>query len=168
MNIKTIQFIHSKLVQPSFIQTLNGPNPFTWCSEVFPYTVPAGYWLGIVDMQLGSKFTDGGPGARASLLVLNNVAIVPDNVGIQSYRIPLVIPPGTVLSADVINNDSEQQWMSSVINGLLVPKIDGQDWREAFAFMFQPAGSVTIPPIQIPPVSVTIPPMTGTITLSAA
>ena len=167
MIVKAVQWIHSKLVQPSVIQTLNGPNGFTWCTELFPYTVPAGYWLGITDMQLGSKFTDGGAGSRASMLVLQNVTIVPDNVGMQSFRVPLVIPPGTVLTADLINNDAEQQWMNSVITGLLVPKLAGQDWRDAFAFMFQPAGdvTVTVPPIQIPPVSVNIPPMTGTIEL---
>lgn len=167
MTIKTIQFIHSKLVQPSTIQSLSGPNSFTWCSEVFPYTVPAGFWLGITDMQLGSKFTDGGANQRASMLVLNNVTSVPDNVGIQSFRIPLVIPPLTVLTADLINNDAEQQWMNSVITGLLVPKLEGQTWQEAFAFMFQPAGAVTVnvPPIEIPPVTVTMPAMTGIINL---
>ena len=135
--MRIVQFMHSKLVPPSTIHSLSGTNPYTWCSEVFPYVVPAGYWLGVVDMQLGSKFTDGGPGSRASMLVLNNVASVPDNVGIQSYRIPLVVPPGVELTANLINNDAEQQWMNSVITGLLVPKIPGQDWREAFAFMFR-------------------------------
>jgi hypothetical protein len=168
MVIKTMQFIHSKLVQPNFIQTLSGTNGFTWCSGVFPYTVPSGFWLGITDMQLGSKFTDGGAGARASMLVLNNVVSVPDNAGPMHFRVPLVIPSGTVLTADIINNDVEQQWMNSVITGLLVEQVAGQTWQDAFSFLFQPSGSVTIPPIQIPPVSVNIPSLTGTINLSAA
>lgn len=161
--IKTIQFMHSKLVQPSTIQSLSGANGFTWATGTFPYTVPAGYWLGIIDMQIGSKFTDGGPGARASMLVLNNVASVPDNVGIQTFRIPLVVPAGIVLTADLINNDSEQQWMNSVITGLLVPVVAGQTWQDAFSFMFQPAGAVNV---TVPPVTVTMPPMTGTINLA--
>lgn len=136
MNVKLIQWIHSKLVQPNTICSLSGANGFTWCTEIFPYTVPAGHWLGIVDAQLGSKFTDGGTGARASMLVLNNVLSVPDNAAALHFRVPLVIPAGITLTADIINNDAEQQWMNSVITGILVPKIEGQDWRDAFAFLF--------------------------------
>lgn len=160
MVIKIVQFKHSKLVQPNTIHSLNGENPYAFISDLFPYVVPAGFWIGILDMDLGSKFTDGGPGARASMLVLNNMATVPDNVGIKSYRVPLVAPPGVTLTADLINNDAEQQWMTSTINGILVPKIEGQDWREAFAFLFQPAGH------PVAPIRVEMPRMTGTIDLS--
>lgn len=138
MNIKTVQWLHSKLVQPSTIQSLNGANSFTWCTEIFPYTVPAGFWLGIIDAQLGSKFTDGGAGARASMLVIHNVLSVPDNNGPLHLRVPLVIPPGITITADIINNDAEQQWMNSIITGLLVEQIPGQTWRDAFVFLFAP------------------------------
>lgn len=136
MTIQTIQWIHTRLVQPAVIEYLDGPNSFTWCSAVFPYVVPKDYWLGIVDMQVGSKFTDGGPWQRASMLVLDNVGSVPDNVGFQSFRVPLVVPPGTCLRAKLINNDAEQQWMNSAITGLLVPKLIDQTWQDAFAFLF--------------------------------
>ena len=134
--MRIVQFKHTKLVPPATIQTLNGSNTYAHCSDLFPYLIPADKWLGIVDMQIGSKFTDGGENHRASMLVIHNVASVPDNVGICSFRIPLVVPGGVTLTADLINNDAEQQWMTSTINGILVPKIDGQDWRDAFSFLF--------------------------------
>lgn len=140
MTVQCVQWIHSKLVAAATIQDLAGPNPFTWCSELFPYVVPSGYWLGIVDMALSSKYTDGpspmGGSAIASYLALSNVVSVPDNVGYNSFKVPLVVPEGKTLNAQIINNDSNQQWMSSVITGLLVPKVEGQTWRDAFAGLF--------------------------------
>lgn len=136
--VRLIQFIHSKLVQPYTIQPLDGPNPFTWSSEVFPYRVPNGYWLGIVDMHLATKFGGrGGDNSRASMLVISNVTSVPASTGSVSFRVPLVVPEGTTLNAQIINNDIEMQWMNSAITAILVPKVSGQSYQEAFAFLFK-------------------------------
>lgn len=136
--VRLIQFVHSKLVQPYTNQPLDGPNPFTWSSEVFPYTVPSGYWLGVVDMHLGTKFGGrGGDNARASMLVLGSVTSVPASTGSVSFRVPLVVPEGVTLTASIINNDIEMQWMNSAITAILVPKVAGQSYQEAFAFLFK-------------------------------
>lgn len=134
--VKSLQWIHSRLVQPNTVADLAGANGFTWCSEVFPYTVPTNFWLGITSASLDSKFTDGGPNQRASYFTVPNVFSIPDNAGQRKWDAPLVIPPGTVLQGQIINNDAEQQWMNSHMTALLVPKVAGQSYQDAFAFLF--------------------------------
>lgn len=134
--IQCVQWVHSKLVQPSSAISLDGPNGFTWCTEVFPYVVPPDTWLGIADVTFDTKFSDGGPNQRASLLVIPNVLTCPDNAGSRHYRSPIVVPSGTVLTALYYNNDSEAQWMSSTITGLLTPQQPGASYKDAFSFFF--------------------------------
>ncbi|MEG6507187.1 hypothetical protein [Nitratidesulfovibrio sp. 1201_IL3209] len=120
-------------------------------------------------MSIGSKFTDGGPNLRASMLVLANVHSVPDNVGCMHFKVPLVVPETRTITASLINNDAEDQWINSTVTGLLVPRVAGQTWHDAFAFLFDvppaPQVSVTVPPIEVPDVNVVLPSMSGTITL---
>lgn len=130
--MKTIQWALTKLVQPGTIVSLDGPNGFTWATEAFPYTVPAGFWLGITDVQFGSKFTDGGAWQRASYFVIPNVLSLPDNTGSIHFRTPFVIPPGITITAQFINNDAEQQWMSAIVCARLVPKTTN-NYGDAFA-----------------------------------
>jgi hypothetical protein len=63
---------------------------------------------------------------------------LPDNVGQRRWTPPLVVPPGTCLSANFINNDAEQQWMNAQMTGWLVQQQPGQSYHEAFAFMCSP------------------------------
>ncbi len=114
-----IQWVHSKLVQPYTQESLEGPNPFTWRSATFPYTVPKGMCLNLYDAQLSSKF--GGEG-RASYFVITNVLTVPDNNGSVHFRVPIIVPAGATINGYLINNDVEQQWMGSVLTGYLTPE----------------------------------------------
>lgn len=137
---KTIQWAVTKLVNSNTSEPLVPPNNFTWATEAFPYTVPQGYWLGITDVQFGSKMTDGSPGAagstpRASFFVINNVLTVPDNHGSLHFKTPFVIPPGRTLTANFINNDNEAQWMTALVCGRLVPKTS-DNYGDAFAGSF--------------------------------
>jgi hypothetical protein len=125
----TLQWVHSKLVPAYSAQSLEGPNPFTWASFTFPYTVPEGYVLGITDVQFSSKFTTSG---RASYLVIGNLLTLPDNHGSVHFVVPLAVPPGKTITANIINNDEEQQWMGSVITAVLVPIKPGEVWTQVF------------------------------------
>jgi hypothetical protein len=131
--LTTLQWVHSKLVGPNVTLSLDGPNPFTWCTEVFPYTVPTGYWLGIIHASVSTKFTDGGAGQRASMLVIPNVLMVPDNNGALNFSRPVVVPEGQAITANYINNDAEQQWFTSIVQAALAPKLVGQSYQDAFS-----------------------------------
>lgn len=157
MTAKFVQWLYTRLVPPNTILPLTGPNGFTWATEAFPYTVPAGYWLGIVDVALDSKYTDGGPNPIASYFVIDNVLALPDNVGSRHFRIPLVIPENITLSASFINNDYNQQHMNAQVTGILVPKVAGQTYQDAFAYLAQrQETTIQIPEIVVPPPQITV------------
>lgn len=132
--------------------TVDAP-PYGPCSQLWPLTIPAGWYFGLTDIFFGSKFTDGPApvgtagdyGGRASYAIINSVISVPDNVGKISYRVPFVCPPGFVLNGLFINNDSEQQNMMVSICGLLIHCADPaittgpnayKHYYEAFSFLF--------------------------------
>lgn len=129
--MQLLQWLHTRLVQPNTTEMLEGPNGFTWASEVFPYTVPAGHVLGIIDAQMGSKMTSTG---RGSYFVVSNVLSLPDNAGHVSFRVPLAVPAGATFTGSLINNDEVPQWMTSAMTGILVPHTG--PYREAFTFLF--------------------------------
>ena len=123
-DVQSIHWIHSKRVEPYTILPLTGPNPFTWVTETFPYTIPTGYLLLIRSMSIGSKFTGN---YRASMLVLDNVSSVPDAVGTVTFDPPVILPYWMPIpvKASLINNTDEVQWMNSQISGYLVKMLPG-------------------------------------------
>lgn len=133
MTFQHLQWVHFRLVQNGVASDLGGPNGFTWSSELWPYTVPADKWLGITYASLSSKFVDGGAAARGSLLVITNVLTVPDNYGDLKPPRPIVVPPNATITAQLINNDDEPQWMGSIVMGVLAPYTAGQSYWDAFA-----------------------------------
>lgn len=128
-----LQWAYSAMLQPNTSLDLGTVNPtFSWRSEAFPYTVPDGHWLGIVDVILSSK---GGSENRASYFVVDNVTAAPDNFPIR-FGIPFAVPPGTTLTAQLINNeigglnpDSFAQWMTAIMTGWLIEAPDDADYQ---------------------------------------
>lgn len=157
MTVKFLQWLYTRLVPSNTILPLTGPNGFTWATEIFPYTVPDDHWLGIVDVALDSKYTDGGPNPIASYFVIDNVLALPDNVGSRHFRIPLVIPENITLSAGFINNDYNQQYMNAQVTAILIPKQPGQTYRDAFAYLAERQDlTIEIPEIAVPTPQVTV------------
>jgi hypothetical protein len=136
-DIKAVQWLHARLMQSNTSVTLDDGG-FSFAGEPWPYTVPAGYWLAITDIQYGSKLTDGGAWQRASYFLINGIVAVPDNGGSVHFRVPVIVPPGTRLVAGFINNDPEAQWMTSIVTGLLIPQQPGQTYRDAAVFLLKP------------------------------
>lgn len=127
--IEHVQWAYSALVQPTGgMVELAGP-PFTFASEVFPYTVPENRWLAICAVSMASKF--GGSG-RASYLCVDNCFTLPDNAPSMNWGTsPFVVPPSKVLNARFFNNETmtpdygvvpggEAQWMNMTMTGILV------------------------------------------------
>lgn len=111
-----LQWIIAALVPAETDVNLDAYPAMSWISETWPYTVPVGAWLGLRAFQIGSKFTHAG---TASYLVIENVITVPDSLGLAVFPHPIRIPGGTTLHAHLINNAPNQQWMTSVVQGIL-------------------------------------------------
>ena len=129
-----------KVVQ--WLYTLNAPadgsttdlatlSPMSATSERFTYTVPAGMWLGITDATIQSKMF----GSRSSYLMLPGVFNLPSHVGAFSFRVPIVLAPGTAVHGRLINFSGEQHWINASVQGLLVPK-SSDDYRDSFGSLF--------------------------------
>jgi hypothetical protein len=125
----TMQWLHCQLVPAYTSVSLDGTGALNAASFSWPYTVQEGYVFGITDVQFSSKFTTS---SRASYFVLNGVMTVSDNHGSVHFRTPLAFPPGSKLSAGLINNDDEQQWMCAVVVGQLVKLQPGALWTQVF------------------------------------
>lgn len=135
--IEQVQWAYSALVQPGGASIELSGSPYTWSSEVFPYTVPTDRWLAICSASLASKF--GGIG-RASYLVVQNAFTVTDNGGQTNFGAsPFIVPPGAQLRAYIFNNETmtpeygaaggEAQWMNMAMTGYLLDHAEGMTRR---------------------------------------
>src|SRR5574343_554300 len=118
VRVQRVQWVYSCLVTPQSECVITATKaPLTWRSEVFPWTVPQGYWLGITGMQMSEKF---GNGPRSSMFVLNNVAMVTGLTGANTFAQPIWIPSGVTVTGKFINNHLESQWMNVVVQGVVI------------------------------------------------
>lgn len=136
-NIQHVQWLCTALVSGASEVYLGGTDTtpaactLSWAGEVLPYTVPSGRWLGITGVQIGSKFG----GTTASYLVIENVLSLADTTGTSQFRTPVVVPPGNTLRMKLINNASNQQWMTAAVQGVLIdpPGFTPFTYRDVFA-----------------------------------
>ena len=117
---QSVCFVHSKLVPPLTMVSLEGNNPFQYNNPQkrdYPFIVPAGKELRITTAVLSTKLNRNG---RASMLVLGSVIAVTGHAPVVRFEPGVVLPAGAVLTGSLINNDeTEAQWMGSVVCGYL-------------------------------------------------
>jgi hypothetical protein len=131
----TMQWMHCQNVPAYTSVSLEGKGALNGASFAWPYTVQEGYVFGITDVQFSSKFTTSG---RSSYFVMPGVLTVSDNHGSIHFRTPLAFPAKSVLTASLINNDDEGQWMCAVVIGQLVKIQPGQAWTSVFGPLIYP------------------------------
>jgi len=103
--------------------------PYSWLSERFPYLVPADKWLLITDVNFASKQL----GTRNSYFILQNIVTVNSSPGIFSPRVPIIVPAGTTVNAQIFNNTNEAQWMNAIVSGFLINQLSGETYQHALA-----------------------------------
>lgn len=125
MEIERLQWVCGDLVKAASVLDVTGKTKDHRPTEDFPYCVPDGCWLGLVDVFLSTK---GSTINRSSYFVMQGVLSVPDNL-VASFRCPLVLGPGAILSGRFINNEPFDQHMFAVVTGYLA-RTDETDYRK--------------------------------------
>lgn len=133
--VEHVQWAYAALVPATGGNIPLAGSPMTYASDIFPYVVPENRFLAIASASLASKF--GGTG-RASYFILDNCFTLPDDAPHANFGArPFIVPPGTVLTARFINNETltpdygaggEAQWMNMTMTGALVDA-PGYTWR---------------------------------------
>jgi hypothetical protein len=89
---------------------------FGWFSEQFPYKVPKGYRLALVEVHFSTKKLT----LRSSYFGMDNIFYLSDWLGYLSFRVPHLIPEDEVIDAHFLNNSPEQQIVIARVAGCLI------------------------------------------------
>jgi hypothetical protein len=104
--------------------SFNYITPYSPGAWSFPRTVPMGTQYFVTELQFASKKVrhPADPGnMRSSYAVFNNVMTMTEHMPFCSYRSPLILPAGFVITGQWMNNSNEPQNMIAAMHGYVVP-----------------------------------------------
>jgi hypothetical protein len=102
-----------------FITSLSYQPPYTPYGYSFPYIVPAGKYLGLTDFHFSSKNIFNNGTHRNNYLMLWDAITITEQQPSIHTTVPLVLPPGFMLTGALSNASNELQNMNVWVGGYL-------------------------------------------------
>jgi hypothetical protein len=120
--MRQLQWAYAQLTTPETMMTplgTDGNGPLTFVTEVLPWRVPEGHTFGLEFVQFASKISP-----VSSYLVIPGICTVPSQAPQLVLPRPFWFPEGKLLQPYFINNSTELQWMTMIMQGVLISNVD--------------------------------------------